>query len=104
MAIQPNEPRVRLSMEAIIVEAGSHGFQVSVIAIDPDQSGEPGVSALVARRLARLGITPTVLDGRRFAILNAQLINDATGLITRSDPELEQRRDRSRGEVIIPQV
>lgn len=82
MAIQPNKPRKRLTMEAVLREASSHQFQVYVFVIDPGRLGAPKVSAMVAPRLASLGITATILDGRRFSLINAQEINRITQIVS----------------------
>jgi hypothetical protein len=82
MATQPNRPYERLSMEEILNEASTRQFQVHVFVIDPDQSGAQGASTIVASRLSNLGITPTVLDGRRFSLVNAQEINHTTHVVS----------------------
>jgi hypothetical protein len=80
MPIQPNKPHVRLSMEQIVDAALREQFQVSAFVIDPGR--DAGASRLVERRLRGSSITPITLDGRRFSLLNARLINDASHIVS----------------------
>jgi len=82
MAIQPTRPRSRPSMEQIFEEAANFSvFQLHAFILDPKRSGESGNAEEVRVRLNKYGADITTLDGRRFASMNARIINDATGLV-----------------------
>ena len=78
MAIQPSRPNVRLSMEQIFSEVRGRNFQVCAYVLDPGRNNNQVPFEAVSERLAAFGIVPTPLDGRRFAQLNALLINSVT--------------------------
>jgi hypothetical protein len=82
MAIQPTRPRKRLSMETIFGEVRDcGGFEVSTFIINPDRKGDRTDLEAITARLCKLGLKFETLDGRRFARINADIINDATSLI-----------------------
>ena len=76
MAIQPTSPTKRLSMETIFQVVASLGyFQSHAFMLAPGRvGGSPDTTAIVAR-LKPLKLKPITLDGGRFAMLNAQVIN-----------------------------
>jgi energy-coupling factor transporter ATP-binding protein EcfA2 len=80
-ALQPTRPTVRLSMEAVLLEAKKHGLQVHAYILDPDYSGETGHSATIASRLQEDDFTCQVIDGRKFAHQNADEINEKTHIV-----------------------
>ena len=83
ISIQPTHPRSRLSMEDILnaVELAG-GFNSFAIMLDPPYNDHPTHHnvADVRARLQAIGIELNVLDGRRFAHLNACAVCALTGL------------------------
>ena len=79
-ALQATRPTVRLSMEVVLQEARSHGFQVHAYVLDPEYSGGTGHASPVASRIHSAGFASQVLDGRRFAQQNAATINGQTNI------------------------
>ncbi len=77
-ALQPNNPRKRLSMEDVLKEAKKYRFQVHAYILDPGYSGINGQKNQVSQRLAIAGFSSCVLDGQRFAQINAETINSCT--------------------------
>ena len=77
-ALQPTRPTVRLSMEDVLQEARSHRFRVYAYILDPEYSGGTGHAAAIANRVQAAGFASQVLDGRRFAQMNAATINRQT--------------------------
>ena len=74
MAIQPSRPRTRLSLEDIIQEVrGTNSFDMYLFILDPGYS-EERLRTDVNQRLNNIGLVSQVLDGRRFAFLNARNI------------------------------
>jgi hypothetical protein len=83
IAIQPRRTRTRLSMEQIFEEAGNCGdFELSAFIIDPDRKGETAAAHDITSRLSRFPARIGTLDARRFASINAQLIDEVTGLVS----------------------
>ena len=86
MAIQPTYPRKRLSLEEIIKTAQeTKQFNIHAVIIYPsynsDNSGVDIDVQDVKARLQKLRVSSAkVLDGRRFAYLNAHDIRESTGL------------------------
>jgi hypothetical protein len=79
MAIQPTRPRTRLSMETILQEIVHTGaFRVHAFMIDPGWNGIHMDIGLLNNRLARFVRMPSVLDGRRFSMINAHHVNRRT--------------------------
>jgi len=82
MAIQPTEPTRRLSMEDIFGEVKAAGsFQINAFTIDPNWR-DARLDTSVAPRLSALSVNSQKLDGRRFSIVNAAAINQATNIAT----------------------
>ena len=79
MAIQPTHPTKQLSIEEIFREA-SKLFEISAFVIDPSRANERA-DASVIDRVKALSVTPHVLDGRRFSIVNADEINRVTKIV-----------------------
>lgn len=77
-ALQPNFPTSRLSMERVLQEAAAYGFRIHAYILDPAYSGTSGHAATVAARVASVGSTSRLLDGRRFSQINAATINRHT--------------------------
>lgn len=80
MAIQPSVPNKRLSMEDVLTEARRQHFVVHAYVLDPEHNGSTGAHASVSARLQGLGFVAQPLDARRFAHINATLIDTATGI------------------------
>jgi hypothetical protein len=79
MAIQPTSPTKRLSMETIFQEVASLGsFQSHAFMLTPGRVGGSPNTAAIVTRLKPLKLKPITLDGGRFAMLNAQIINKRT--------------------------
>ncbi len=79
MAIQPTRPHTRLSLEDIFQEVVStSAFELHAFILDPARNGGPSTSAAVLARLKAFRAKILVLDGQRFAHINAQLINRRT--------------------------
>lgn len=82
MAIQPTNPRVRLSLEDIIQEVQNRNvFEPYLFVLEPGREDSLGVHSILAdinRRLEGTGLVPQVLDGRRFAFLNTRDINQTS--------------------------
>ena len=83
IAIQPTRPRSHLSMETIfdlVTLTGS--YESFAIMLDPPYSGHGARADVegVRTRLQAKGIELNVLDGRRFAHLNACEVGRITGL------------------------
>ena len=74
-ALQPTNPRTRLSMERVLQEAIAQGFSVHAFILDPDYAGRAGQETVVTTRLSTIGVIPTRIDSQRFAHLNAAFIN-----------------------------
>lgn len=71
-----------MSMETIFEEAAKHhGLRLNAFMIDPGWNGDAAGAKEIPSRLDRFNARIETLDGRRFAAINAQIINDATGLI-----------------------
>lgn len=79
MAVQPTEPRLRLSLQDIFRAVQATGrFQTTAVMLhppykDPD-SGESPDPNDVRKRLKALNVDLHVIDGRRFAHINATAI------------------------------
>jgi hypothetical protein len=80
MAIQPSVPNTRLSMEAVLAEAMRQNFAVHAYVLDPERNGATGAQASVSVRLKGMGLVALPLDTRRFAHINATIIDTATGI------------------------
>lgn len=78
-ALQPNHPTKRLSMETVLQEALAVGFSVHVYVLDPERSGRSGSTAGIAARAPK-GVKLRHLDARRFAQINAAIINRQTAI------------------------
>jgi hypothetical protein len=79
VAIQPTSPTKRLSMETIFQEVASSGyFQSHAFVLDPGRVGGSPNTAAIATRLKPFKLKPVALDGGRFAMINAQLVNKRT--------------------------
>ena len=87
MAIQPNWPRERPSLEAIVQEVqNTNAFEPYLFVLQPDRNNSPEsqqIETEINRRLRDTGIVLNAqgLDGRRFAFLNAQYINQVSQLL-----------------------
>ena len=82
MAIQPTNPRTRLSLENIINSALTRNvFTIFAFLLDPPFSNDGEIDVEeVRRRLGNLGVIPRYLDARRFAHLNASDIRTVVGI------------------------
>jgi len=86
MAIQPNRPKVRPSLEDIIREVhNTEFFESFLFVLQPGRNDPPEAQQIeteINRRLRDTGIVLSAqgLDGRRFAFLNAQDINQLSQL------------------------
>ena len=81
MAIQASYPRIRLSLEDIIQEVqDTNSFEPYLFILEPGFSQPPEEQLIidVNNRLSNTGLVPQVLDGRRFAFLNARNINQTS--------------------------
>ena len=81
MAIQASYPRIRLSLEDIIQEVqDTISFEPYLFILEPGFSQPPEEQLIidVNNRLSNTGLVPQVLDGRRFAFLNARNINQTS--------------------------
>lgn len=82
MAIQPTSPTKRLSMENIFQEVASSGFfQSHAFVLAPGRVGGYPNTAAIAKRLKPLKLKAITLDGGRFAMLNARVINKRTHIV-----------------------
>jgi energy-coupling factor transporter ATP-binding protein EcfA2 len=87
IAIQPTKPRTRARMEAIFQEAMSQGFDVYAFVIEPgyeNKNKNNGCHEDVKKRLASIGVPSSYvikIDGRQFALKNANDINSKAALI-----------------------
>jgi hypothetical protein len=82
MAIQPTRPHSRLSMETIFHEvANSDAFEMNAFIIDPGRNGRPANAEEIKSRLSAFAAKIETLDGQRFALINAQIINDVTSVV-----------------------
>ncbi len=81
-ALQPNAPTKRLSMEQVLREAASQGFIIHTYVLDPGYSGATGRAGIVTTRIQNAGFYSQVLDGQRFAHINAATINAQTNIAT----------------------
>lgn len=79
-ALQPTIPTKRLSMEQVLQEARAHGFHVYAFILDPEYSGATGHASIITLRLTNAGFTSRVVDGQRFAHINASMINGQTNI------------------------
>jgi hypothetical protein len=82
VAVQPTDTYIRLSLEQIIEGAQRRDrFVIRAFVFDPPyhHGGSININD-VRRRLAASGIPVHVLDGRRFAFLNALEIKTITGI------------------------
>lgn len=78
MAIQPKLTRSRLSMEKILQEvAVTESFQTRAFFVNPGRVSGPADSSVISR-VNDLVVQPYILDGRRFAIINAEAVNRVT--------------------------
>jgi hypothetical protein len=83
MAIQPTYPRKRLSLENIIKTAQeTKQFNIHAVIIYPSYNSEKDIDVQdVKARLQKVRVSSAkVVDGRRFAHLNAHDIQKFTGL------------------------
>ena len=82
IAIQPTRPHSRLSMETIFQEADNcGGFEMNAFIIDPERDGKAASTSSIRTRLGAFDVKIQTLDGRRFALSNAQIINDAARVV-----------------------
>jgi energy-coupling factor transporter ATP-binding protein EcfA2 len=87
MAIQPTRPRTRLSMEDIFSEVTKTGnFSRHAFILAPARNGKATNPDKIAARLNLPTLNPNfpqpiILDGRRFSMLNAQIINSITQIV-----------------------
>jgi energy-coupling factor transporter ATP-binding protein EcfA2 len=82
IAIQPTRPHSRLSMETIFQEVTKcGGFELNAFIVDPERSGKRANVADIRSRLSAFAAKTETLDGRRFALTNAQIINDVTRVV-----------------------
>lgn len=82
VAIQPTSPTKRLSMETIFQEVASIGsFRSHAFILAPGRDGEAPNTATIAARLKPIEVNPIPLDGRRFSLINAQVINRKTHIV-----------------------
>jgi hypothetical protein len=69
-------------METIFQEvANCGGFEMNAFIIDPERNGKPANAAEIRSRLSAFAAKIETLDGRRFALINAQIINDVTSVV-----------------------
>ena len=79
MAIQPTSPTKRLPMETIFQEVASFGtFRSHAFALTPGRDGGMLNIPVITTRLKPFIAKPTILDGGRFSLINAQIINKKT--------------------------
>lgn len=77
-ALQPTKPTKRLSMEKVLQEANAYGFQVYAYIIEPEYSGTTGHAITITARLNKAGFKCQIINGQRFAQINAAIINNQT--------------------------
>jgi energy-coupling factor transporter ATP-binding protein EcfA2 len=82
MAIQPKNSRTRARMEDIFDAAKQEGYLIFGFAISPSYRPSQQAHSLseVRRRLRAVGLAPYLLNGKRFAHINAAIIRDTVGL------------------------
>ena len=79
MAIQPTSPTKRLSMETIFQEVASgSAFRSHAFLLAPGRDGSVPNTTSITTRLKPFKLKPAILDGGRFSMLNAQIINKRT--------------------------
>lgn len=88
IAIQPNKPRDKISMEEICQLATEIGYKLYGYALDPpykekadNDSKQANIEADVKARLKGLGVTIKTLDARKFPLENAMIIQKETKLV-----------------------
>jgi hypothetical protein len=80
-ALQPSRPRIRLSLEDVLLEALAHRFAIHAFVLDPEHTGHSGRMATMQKRLPPAGRPPRRLDARRFAHQSAVAINARTQIV-----------------------
>jgi hypothetical protein len=81
IAIQPTRPRSRISMEDIFACAREvSGFSMYAFLVEPKYGKASARYDEVKSRLQPFPVRLAILDGRRFAYLNAAQIQKTTGL------------------------
>lgn len=81
MAIQPNNPRIRLTLESIVQSVQeTNVLNIYAFVLDPPYKGKPVDRTQLRSRLRDLGIVPRYLDARQFALINSIKIKRVTGI------------------------
>lgn len=84
VALQPNRPHVRMSIEQVFeVVSAIGGFRPVAFVLDPgyENGGSRNLTADVRNRIGQsVGDQLHQLDGRRFALLNAEVVRRTAGL------------------------
>jgi len=84
-AIQPTNPRVRISMDEMFGLAIAMGFQCHAFILNPGNRKDSGAPIPeVRQRLIISGVSPrhiSIVDARKFAIINAQMIRRRSSII-----------------------
>ena len=81
MAIRPTRPRKNPSLENIIHEVQNrNAFESYLFVLEPSRNELRPIFDDINRRLIDTGLVAQRLDGRRFAFLNAQRINQESQL------------------------
>lgn len=80
-ALQPTNPSKKMDLEKACLLALKHGYTVSAFIVDPGYKGKAVGASAIQARLKKIGLTASVLDGRRFAHLNAVAVNRRSKII-----------------------
>ena len=84
VAIQPIKPRLRLSLEIMIREVQrTNSFDSYLFILEPVRKGskrDKSTLQAVNNHLRNSGLVPHILDGRKFAFVNAREINQKSKL------------------------
>ncbi|MFQ2014898.1 hypothetical protein ACK336_16880 [Aeromonas veronii] len=84
MAIQPNNPRSRPSMESIFHQAVSAGFtDLYAFVVDPGYASSFAIFPSVNQRLKNTGVSAHIsqISGANFPFVNATTINSITSFV-----------------------
>jgi hypothetical protein len=82
IALQPNNPTSRLSIEDVLEMAQRYAFECHIFVIEKPYMGSHGTDPEIIReRLVQFDIKTPIqpLDARRFAHVNAAVIRDIVG-------------------------
>lgn len=80
-ALQPSMPTKRLSLDKVLEEAAAAGFRLSVFVLSRGRNGSALGIASVLPRLPK-GVHPRPLDARRFAHVNAAIVNKYARIVS----------------------